>query len=185
MACPILTDGDTFEHRGYSFRVRFQHDDDMREPWKEHDGHGIVSEWTSRDKAPYERILVSDRSSCRYYDVQASTKLARKDGWGCSHSTHDGKTFTSGHNTKRAAIACAVNEDFENLRAWCNDEWEWTIVSVTLLDENGRATSERECIGGIDSYRDGCYCTDTAYELANVILSRVEVEHPDVILSIN
>jgi hypothetical protein len=193
MVMERLHDNDTFEHRGYTFRVRFERDDYMGEPWKEHDGHGVVTDWTSRDKAPYERILVSDRHgrSRRYYDVQASTKLARKDGWGCSHGRHVAtlenpptraahQVYWHGHTSQGAATACAVNEDFENLRAWCNDEWEWTRVVVTLDGED-----YMEALSGIDGYRDGKYCTEVAYELADEILSRVEVANPDIQLSVN
>lgn len=178
----ILHDNDTFEHRGYTFQVRFERDDYMGEPWKEHDGHGVVTDWTSRDKAPYERILVSDRygRSRHYYDVQASTALAKKDGWGCLHSRFMDGVFHSGHKTKGEALACAVDSDFENLRAWCADEWEWTTVVVTLDGEDEGAS-----LGGIDGYRDGKYCTEVAYELADEILSRVEVETPDIVLSVN
>ncbi len=57
-------DGDTVEveHEGFTLRATVHRDDDMREPWREHDGHGIVSEWTSRDKRPGERILNRGRA---------------------------------------------------------------------------------------------------------------------------
>ncbi|RQH02741.1 hypothetical protein [Paraburkholderia dinghuensis] len=67
---------------GYTFRVRVEADDSMGAPWEEHDGHGEVSGWTTRDKRPGEIVLSSDRWSKRYYDVQASMKIARRDGWG-------------------------------------------------------------------------------------------------------
>lgn len=183
-----LYNGDTFERGAYTFKVEYERDEDMGEPWEEHDGHGVVSEWTTRDKAPGERVLVADRSHRRYYDVQASTKLARKDGWGCRHTTAtevDGvRVVNSGHATRGEAIACAVESDFEYLRAWCNDEWAWTSVLVTLLDEDGKSTDIRESLSGIDGDH-GDYLTTVAYELADEIIARIEVETPDVLVSEN
>jgi hypothetical protein len=188
MSKQTLYDGDTFEHRGHTFKLTIERDDDMGEPWKEHDGHGIVSDWTTRDKAPGERVLVEDRNHKRYYDVKASTKLARKDGWGCSHSTMDevdGKrVFKSGHKTKGEAIACAVDEDFERMRAWCNDDWYWAYAMVRLLDEDGEETSEYDTLSGVESDA-GSYWDEVARELADQIVSRIEVETPDAVLSEN
>ena len=44
------TDWETITVQGRDFAVMVEPDDGMRAPWEEHDGHGIVSEWTSRDK---------------------------------------------------------------------------------------------------------------------------------------
>lgn len=188
-----LYDGDTFERRGYTFRVNFERDDAMGKPWEEHDGHGVVREVKLHgervSKGPGERVLWSDRWTAYLYDVQASMKLARKDGWGCKHSTIvDGK-FISGHQHKREALACAVEQDFNYLRGWCNDEWEWTVATVTLCDEDGNAEGgpdTRASLGGIDGDHDGgTYLTEVAKELADDILAHVEVENPDVVLSEN
>lgn len=169
-----LYDGDTFEHRGYTFRVRYPRDEDMGEPWKEHDGHGIVSEWTRREKRPGERILIEDRGSRRYYAVAASTRIARRDGWGCGEPSHT-------HLTRGDEIVCAVEQDYQHLRAWCQDEWHWIGVVVTLQDYE---PEERESVWGIESSEEQ-YLTETAYELADEILSRVEVDEPNVQLSEN
>lgn len=179
-----LYDGDTFEHRGYSFRVRFEHDDCLGEPWKEHDGHGVISDWTTRDKEPGERVLATDRNHRRYYDVRETMKIARRDSWGCSHSTLVNGVFNSGHATKGEAIACAVDEDFERMRGWCVDAWQWIYAVVTLLDEDGDDTDVRESLGGLES-DDDTYLSVAARELADEIVSRIEVEHPDAFPSNN
>ena len=89
----------------YVLYAKYDHDSDMREPWKEHDGHGIVSEWTTRDKSPGEVVLCSDRSSYRYYDMEATVALAKRDGWGCRRELPEGAT--------RAQIAAqAAREDY-------------------------------------------------------------------------
>ena len=174
---------DTIELNGYSFGIRYEHDDSSSEPWKECDGHGIVSEWTRRDKAAGERILCSDRSSYRYYDVAAALKLARNDQWGCKHSTGeyiDGKyVFSSGHKTKGELAACAVDSDFEYLRAWCNNQWSYVVVLVEWLDDTDVSTA----LGGVETYKN--YHVTVAKELAEELLSQIEIESPDTVLSNN
>lgn len=148
---------DTFTHQGRTFRLRVERDEFMREPWKEHDGHGVVSGWETRAKRPHERILISDRRSCRFYDVRASMAIAVRDGWGCADPTHV-------HATRRSAAACAVDRDFEYLRAWCNDEWFWVSVIVKHGDETAS-------ISGLES-SDRAYIDATARELAEEIIAR-------------
>lgn len=199
-----LYNGDTFEYQGYTFKVEYNRDDDMQAPWEEHDGHGIVSDWTSRDKAPGERVLSEDRGSRRYYDVQASMRKARKEQWGPIHCATCGQessseqgweAYTKGtHATpmdhpfvresagKQAARA--VEADYEYLRAWCHDEWEWTYAVVMLLDDDGDETRETASLGGIDGDH-GTYLTDVAYELAEEIVHRIEVANPDIQVSEN
>lgn len=111
-------------------------------------------------------------------------RLALKDGWGCGDDAHK-------HTTKRQRAACAVDQDFEYLRRWCADEWCWLYAVVTLLDDDSdtdpaEETDHRASLGGIDGDHDGGkYLTDVAYELADEILARVEVENPDVVMSEN
>jgi hypothetical protein len=201
-----LYDGDTFDHRGYTFRVRYERDDYMGEPWTEHDGHGSVSEWTSREKRPGERILVRDThgGSRRYYDFAAAVETARRDDWGPVHcavcGAEAGGIGTAAYGTihaseptdhpfkaesKGATAARAAERDFEYLRSWCADEWEWTSVTVQQL-ENGRPTGEPESLSGIDGDQDnGQYLTSVAYELADELMTRIEVDDPDVVVSEN
>ena len=171
-----LYDGDTFERFGYTFTFRTEPDSNMGEPWKEHDGHGIVSAWTTRGKRPGEVVIASDRSSRRYYDVQASTTIARRDGWGCGDVTHT-------HATKREQAACAVSRDCERLRQWCDDYWSWIGVIVEYRDDDG-AVLDHASLWGIESDA-GDYLRVVAEELADEIVGRLEVENPDIVLSEN
>lgn len=157
----ILFDGDTIEHKGRTFTVEFPYDDSGRVPWEDCDGHGIVSEWTNRDKSPGERVLHSDRSSRRYYDVQETMKIALRDGWNAAPYDVPGET-------KRQRAARAVDADFEYLRRWCNDQWSYVGVVVKHSE-----TGERESVWGIesDAYE---YLNETAHELADEISSRLD-----------
>lgn len=151
---------------GLTFQVEVLRDEDMGEPWKEHDCYGVVSEWTRRGKYPHERVLVSDRGSKRYYDVQASMKLALADGWGCPNP--EGKT-------KGQIAAESVELDYQRLKAWCNGDWWWCYVMVKLLGKDGRVvpgSEYRESLGGIES-DSGEYLEEIAVELAEEIAVRV------------
>jgi hypothetical protein len=184
-----LYNGDIFDHKGHRFRYRCEIDEDMQEPWKEHDGHGIISDWTTRGKAPGERILATDHRSYRYYDFAGTLKLAKRDGWGVRRPDATGNTpadyLPLPGESKRTYVARAVEADFERMRDWCEDRWHWCYISVTLLDEHGEETKERESLGGIDGDDQDAYLTATAYELAEEIIARIEVETPDVQLSEN
>lgn len=70
----------TYKHN--EFTITLEHDDSHGAPWDEEDGHGDVSDWTSRDKLPGELVLSTDRRSKRFYDFAGACKLAIKDGWG-------------------------------------------------------------------------------------------------------
>lgn len=147
---------DTIEtdYKGYTIRVKVYHDDDMGEPWKEHDGHGIVSDWTTRDKAPGELVLNSDGRSKRYYDFAATMKKARSEGWGLT----DKDKAALAKKLKRPATAKevpaeAVQRDYEHLRGWCNDEWHWEgyVTEIDRPDGTRLEVDHDSCWGFDDS----------------------------------
>ena len=149
------------EHAGRRFRVEHTHDDTMREPWIEHDGHGVISDWTTRDKAPHERIVAEDQNRYRYYDTRASLERARADGW-------DAPPYggTPAQQAARAMLA-----DFEYCRAWCADEWQWIGVVVTLLDAEDKPTRYTASLWGIESLSEAAYLETVAQELVDDILT--------------
>jgi hypothetical protein len=118
-------DETTRTHNGITITVRWYYDTDMGAPWKEHDGHGDVSEWTERDKAPGELVLKSDRYRKLYYDFAGAVRKAREEGW-------DAEPFNKGQETKGEQAEKAARADFEYLRAWCNDEWHWCGYTVKI-----------------------------------------------------
>lgn len=187
-----LCNGDTFEYRGRTFKYHADPDEFMSAPWDEHDGHGVISEWTTREKSPGERILCEDHRSKRYYDVQATMVRARTDGWGCPHTeAHEvnGVRFVfPGHTTPGKVASCAVEEDYRRMRGWCAGDWCWVSVRVELVeyddDDDEVTTDEGDSLSGIES-DDDSYLVSVAYELADQIMSRVEVDEPEVQLSEN
>ena len=147
-----------------SFTVNIYHDPNMGAPGKEHDGHGIVSDWTSRVKGPGELILHTDGRSRRYYDVQATTKLARRDGWGLGEWDTQELARKLGRTPKPGDIVAeSVARDFEYLRAWCNDEWQWVGVEVTH-----DKTETSDSLWGVED--SASFADETAREMAESIL---------------
>lgn len=69
---------ETKEHRGHTITLKWCFDYDCEAPWEHEDGHGPVSDWTTRDKAPGELVLNSDRRSYRYYDYAEAIISLRK-----------------------------------------------------------------------------------------------------------
>ncbi|MFH7600603.1 hypothetical protein WDV06_36730, partial [Streptomyces racemochromogenes] len=143
---------DTIERDGYTFRVEHFHDSDAGAPWENEDGHGVISDWTTRDKSPGELVLNSDRSSKRFYDFAETCRIALRDGWG-SRDAEPGMS-------KRQIAALAAREDYERMRAWCNDEWSYIGVVVTLLDIDGNETDATDSLWCVDD--DGDYAATVA-----------------------
>lgn len=146
------------------FQVEIIPDDSYnsyREPWEEENGHGPVSEWTTRPKRPSERVLCSDRSSHRYYDFGAAVRIAKRDGW----STE--KARAAGLPKGSQAVA-AVEEDFRRLQRFCEGDWYYVGVQVTDT-ETGLSAS----LWGIESDSDE-YLEEVAEELSEEIRHQIE-----------
>jgi hypothetical protein len=164
--------GEFFTHHGREFKWEIVDDDNNDPPWERSDGHGVVSEWTTRAKRAGERVLITDYSSYRhyyyssyrYYDVVESTKRAKRkrDGWGLGDEAKAklAKELCR-EPTKGEIIARAVENDYEFLRGWCNDEWRY--VGVVVMDlESG----DEDSLWGIESSSDD-YLVETALDLAS------------------
>lgn len=155
-----LSHGDSFEYKGLTFRFAIERDEGSAEPWVEHDGHGPVSEWTTREKKPGERVLVSDHGSKRYYDWAEAIRIAKRDQWGMAGD----EGLSKGAKAERA-----VQADFDRLKAWCDDEWYWCGVVVTAT-QTGR--TYHESLWGIESDSPD-YHTEVAYELAERLIGEM------------
>ena len=135
--------GDVFrirDRRGISHTLvlAMPRDDDATPPWDRSEGHGVVSEWTTRDKLPGERVLSEDRGSKRFYDVQETQKTALRDGWGLSPDNLAKLERELGRKpTRRQIAARAVEMDFEFIQSWCNDSWEYVGVCLFVMPRDG------------------------------------------------
>lgn len=153
--------------REFTFKVEIEPDQDHGAPWVENDGHGPVSDWTTRDKRPGELVLCSDRGSKRYYDFAEACCIALRDGWGIAPDRLAEWTERAGRApTKRQIAAAAARADFEYLRAWCDGDWQYVGVIVTLLDEDGEDTEVSDSLWGVeDSATD--YIRECARDIAD------------------
>jgi hypothetical protein len=164
--------------RGYHFGIRYEPDPDPR-PWDD-DGHGPVSDWRPLEsKRPGERVIVQDGRSARFYDVAAAQALALREGWNAPPYEVPGETA-------RQRAARAVDRDFQLMRGWCRDDWQYTGVIVTWIDSDGapRAPDTSESLWGVDNV-DPAYPSEVASELIAECIARIEVETPDAVLSEN
>lgn len=147
-----------FEHKGRKFIARFYYDSDTGYPWDNDDTlSGLVSQWTSRNKGAGERVLVNDRGSKRFFDWSTAMMIAKRDGWDAPPY----KTGTKGQRAERA-----VSATYEMLRGWCNDDWYYCGISVTLADGREEYT---HALWGIESDNDK-YHEEVMRELADELL---------------
>lgn len=163
-----IYDGSIIEVQGMHFKVSIPRDDDMGFPWEEQDGHGEVSEWTRRSKAPGEMTLCEDRGMRRYYDFQGAVKKAREEGW----NTAPYHWPTKGEQAHQSALA-----DFEYLRRFCTGDWEYVNVGVTLLDDSDDLMDypETKYLGGVEyDPSNSSYVREIAEELAQQIIAQQE-----------
>jgi len=165
----ILGEGDTtLVLDGRVYKVFVCDDDDFTVPWNRSDGHGPVSEWTTRDKRPGEWILSQDRSSRRFYDAAGAMRIALSDGWGLGDEAKaellerlavprvvrrsargqpgiETVTIPGRDRNKpltRGEIAAeAVRRDFEFLQGWCDDDWRYIGVVVVHVPHGVDAAS--------------------------------------------
>lgn len=131
----------TEDEDGRQYQVD-HYEDDNTPPWDREDGHGPVTDWVSRDKLPGELVLCRDRRVNRFYDYAEACCIALREGWGVQDPT--GKT-------KRQIAAQAAREDFERLRAWCDNEWSYVGVEVTPYPTDDNPEPHSVSLWGIES----------------------------------
>jgi hypothetical protein len=141
--------------------VKCEHDGDYGPPWEACDGHGPVSEWTTRENRAGEMVLTTDHGRHRFYDFAGAVKLARRDGW----DTPPYQTDTAGERAHRAATA-----DYEYLHRWCADLWSYIGVCV-MVSRNGEEIGS-DSLWGVES--DGDYWQEVAVEMIEGIVSGYE-----------
>lgn len=141
-------DTDTETYRDYQITVGWFYDEDLGPPWKEHDGHGIVSDWEYRDKKPGELILNKDGSAKRFYDFTGSLEIAKHDGWGLTGEAKEALAKKLGRApTEREVRVESVMRDFKYLKDWCHNKWFWCGFDVKVAG----LPDFHHCVGGIDS----------------------------------
>lgn len=156
---------ETRESGAMSFRVEWCYDMDADAPWDREDGHGPVSNWTSDPKAPGQMVLCTDRRMKLYYNFAEAVKMARRDGW-------DTKPYGTRKPGERAHAA--VMADYNYLRQWCDQQWWYCGIVVTLLDADGESDVNASLWGiedGLPSMSE--YHEEMILELAQECLSQI------------
>jgi hypothetical protein len=161
--------GETIECEADGFRLvaTIHHDDDADAPWKREDGHGDVSEWTRRAKAPGELVLAEDRGSRLYYDFAGAVAKAKAEGW-------DAPPYGEGSAGERAERAARA--DFERLRKWCAGHWFYVGLTVTAHKADVQLTGDYDnALWGIESDAGG-YLREVANDLLHNALEEARAK---------
>lgn len=184
---------ETIHLGAWTATVQIEHDSDTGAPWNESDGHGSVSDWTARDKHPGElklcdgrfydyaaacRTALADKwGSMRPYTVRTyhrhgawfarATAYRLPDLLVVAGSEHDARRkmwdMYRATMTRRQWAANAAMADYEYLRGWCNDEWSYVGVIVTVTDHAGNEIGTASIWGVETSTPD--YPLDVANEI--------------------
>lgn len=147
---------------GVDVKVSYYFDDDSEPPWEHCDGHGPVRRGEAHhpgrsDKHPGERPLNNPGwHQCQYYyDWRQACRLARRDGWNAEPYDAPNRVLRS------------VQSDFDFLRGWVNDDWQYVGVEVQVVDENGDLVGDCDACWGFETYRD--YHRTAAKEMAQCL----------------
>ena len=171
---------ETREIDGRKYRIEWDYDDTSGRPEAESDGHGITLELNfdpadfGEDHDPedgeldmeevvrHKMMRVLHHGSTwrndpwRVYDVWETMKVAKWDGWGVANPAG---------LTPDEIIAKAIDNDFNYLKGWYNDDWHWCGITVMLLDEEGDPTGDEASLWGL--------CSDDAERHEEVIADLV------------
>ena len=127
---------ETMEYKGYLFNIEVDYDEFEGPPWLHCDGHGPVSDWTTRDKKPSEVVLSSIGGANLYYDFSKAMKKAKEELW-------DAAPYGQGTRGERAERA--VRADIKYLRDYIDNVWVYVTLSVTL-----RGSGYTTFLGGVE-----------------------------------
>jgi hypothetical protein len=106
------------------------------------------------------------RNTRRFYDWAATMALAAREGWGMGAEGLAALTARIGRVPTAEEITTAVVEqDYQYLNRWCNDEW--SFVGVVVVEP---ITGLRAALWGIESDQEA-YHAEVAKELADQILN--------------
>ena len=126
----------TMKYKGYLFTIEVDYDEFEEPPWSRYDGHGPVSDWTTRNKKPSEVVLWTVGGSNLYYDFSRAMKKAKEERW-------DAAPY--GQGTKGERAERAVRAYIKYLRDYIDNVWVYVTLSVTLKG-SGYTTS----LGGVE-----------------------------------
>jgi len=162
----MVYDSETITANGLNVRVTYHYDEDASAPWEDCDGVGQVrksnaahSEYRS-DKKPGERPL--SQAGCNefqfYYDWQAAMATAKAEGWNAEPYSAPNKA------------ARAVQADFDYMRGYVRQDWQFVWIDAVVLDDDGQPVGEVDSLSGVETYKD--YHSEQAQAMANEVTQR-------------
>lgn len=149
-----------YTHKGCTVTISFETDPYSDMPWDYSEGHGPVRKSNNShrsqrsDKKPGERPLNSPgrHEYQYYYDWRKACKLAHTDGWNC-------EPYDAPNRIQRA-----VQSDFDYLRAYLAQDWEYVVVTV-------ECDGETDSMASVETYKN--YHFETAQEMARELVDRI------------
>ena len=106
-------------------------------------------------------VLNTDGTYKRFFDYHAACKYALKYQWGS-------RDALPGDTKKQIASKAALNL-FNYWRSWCNNEWAYRYIEITLIDpDTNQETDFIESCGGIEDLNN--YDQDWINENAVVLI---------------
>lgn len=174
----MLYDGDIFEHNGNRFKVTFPPDWDRWAPWDEEDGHGPVSDWTTRAKRPGELILARDGCRYQYYDFAEACRIARRDGWGPGF--YHQREERGANGLRRGYAQWYVGRQLHTYTGeWRDDEYLWDGAREAMRASypSARAYAAAAAMADYDRLRQWC---DDQWCYVGVVVELVDEEDEPV-----
>ena len=181
-------DDEYFEPFGsLEFGIKFEQDHDMRAPWAEYDGYGVIHKI---DRFSYlHEVVLKDlgRDGFLVYNLKKTLKKAKKEGWGYHHDSGFAKHMD---HTKEIIdnfsevekLKWSIRSAFQNCYDYVHGNWFYVALKVTLYKNNNYDSEGigNHYLGGID-YASNTYTfnndhieeyineskKDVLYDLAN------------------
>lgn len=177
-----ISDGEVLVIRGYQVQVRIEYDADGEYPWENCVGMGhIRREHNRRNKRAGEQPF----GSCWMFDFRKTTEEAKRDGWGIGKDDEAVMAQKLGRPPTRAEVTSeSVRRQFEYLKAWATDEWQYYGYVVTLLDGKGKETEHFDSCWGFEYWlyddEKNQYFFDEVYGAAEQLVEAAEAEQTEV-----
>lgn len=146
----------TTPQQGFDLTVTIEPDQHSGAPW-DNSPYSLTMEHSSRNSGMYQ-------ATGHWFD--AGNLVAITSNWtDCPHDARDQiHAMHRATMSPRAYAALAARQDFERLRAWCNDDWNYVGIIVTA--SKAGINLGTVSLWGLESDDKSGYLIETAQDLA-------------------